>query len=82
MRITLAPGELIEIRFTGTDGAIAVAVVEEGAPSPFNVHGGGGIFVRADLPDSVGREGVIYHESLVKVRRPSEPEARESERAA
>lgn len=50
MKIVLMPGEKVEVTFAGTDGEIEVAFSERA------------ISVKADTPDSEGREGVIYEE--------------------
>lgn len=55
MQIQLSPGELIDVTFEGTDGVITVK---------FDFEGDQKVSVEADLPDSSGREGVIYMEDF------------------
>lgn len=50
MKVVLKPGEKVEVTFDGTDGEIEVAFSQRA------------ISVRADAPDSDGRDGLIYEE--------------------
>lgn len=50
MKIEIREGEALEISFEGTDGEFIVTWDRKG------------IRVEADMPDTSGREGVIYHE--------------------
>lgn len=69
--IEIAEGEAVTISFAGTDGQITVAFVSErgecrGAASTDVAAElsakGAGIFVHADMPDALSRDGVVYHE--------------------
>jgi len=51
--VILAPGQVIAIRFANTDGEFVIA---------FDCKGSNELVVEADMPDSEGREGVIYRE--------------------
>ena len=50
MKVVLKPGETLEVEFEETDGTIIVGFSETD------------ITVSANLPDTSGREGVIYQE--------------------
>jgi hypothetical protein len=52
MKLVLKPGERIKVRFANSDGGIDVQ---------FNHNN---ITVKSDLPDTKGREGVIYREEF------------------
>lgn len=74
MRIVLSAGERVVVTFEGTDGEITVTFGD----------GGSLVRVEADLPDSSGREGVIYEEDESpegKARRARLEEAEADERA-
>lgn len=55
MIVMLKPGERVQIQFLESDGELVVE---------FDVDGDGHLRVLADLPDSSGREGVIYDEDF------------------
>ena len=71
MRVELEIGESIVVTFKDTDGEVTVAFADQS-----NILTGcredvarklqalGGITVHADMPDTAGREGVVYHEPL------------------
>jgi hypothetical protein len=52
MQVVLKPGEYVEIKLAETDGTFRV------------VYGQTQVDVRADLPDSSGRSGLIYREKF------------------
>jgi hypothetical protein len=69
--IEIAEGEAVTISFAGTDGQITVAFISEAGEcrgcASTDVAAelsakGSGIFVHADMPDAMSRDGVIYHE--------------------
>lgn len=57
MKIELGPGEKVEVIFEGTDGVITV---------DFNSDGDDSLSVHADMPDTNGREGIVYCELFGK----------------
>lgn len=51
LKVTLEPGDKVAIAIEGSDGMFTVE------------YGATNVTVEADMPDSTGREGVIYDES-------------------
>ena len=58
MKVELEPGEKVAVTLSGTDGVITVSYDGDG-DSKLTVH--------ADLPDTSGREGIIYEEDFGSV---------------
>jgi hypothetical protein len=52
VRVSIGPGEKVKIRLRGTDGEFVIS------------YGETALTITADLPDSQGREGVIYSEQF------------------
>jgi hypothetical protein len=51
--VILAPGQAVAVRFANTDGEFVIA---------FDCDSSNELTIEADMPDSDGREGVIYRE--------------------
>jgi len=71
-KIELEVGESVVVTFAETDGEITVAFSDKSLrvlvgcreEVAAKLQALGGIAVHVDLPDTSGREGVIYHEPL------------------
>lgn len=70
-KIELSCGEAVTITFAETDGEITVGFSDEDHEivgcddeRAAVLNDLGGIVVHADMPDSSGREGVVYHEPM------------------
>lgn len=61
-RIVLPEGQQVSIEFEGTDGCVTVGFITgDDAEAPGGESLPRGIAVHADLPDALGRRGIVYH---------------------